>query len=897
MFVMGLAATGIFSSLVSIGHSADWWVAQTATGSASGADTNDLMSIASVNASFPASPGDWLHLCGIITNSLILGSGTTGHPITIHFEPNAKFSAPTLPTAGTQGGGWLCLGDHVVIDGGFNGRMELTDNGTPAAYGGTFDYNNGSVWGIYGDGHTDVTIQNLTIAGLYVRQTTNDPGPINNQNEVRAIFTRDTSGLTVTNCFIADVQTALFLTYNASHQSNTLCSHCVFTNYNWGLSMAADSDNGMLDNLTIANNFFYTGDAWEGNSDFHRNSIYLRDDIVTGGRMSNVVVACNFIKAGANPRSTAGGTSGFSFSVNSTNAVQHLRIYNNIAMMQPPLVYSAGGGPQLESVGVDTLLANNTVIGWATAVPGKFGGSGINSTFNSPAALAQDFVYNNLVVSGFGEMVNFNVSAAGLTNNPATLNALMSGINSDYNIFDCQASSSFAIAAYATAGGLWWEPIVDSFWAFTNAFPVLEPHSSSAKAQLAANYAPLSTDTVALGRGTNLTAFAIADNLPGLLYDYAGAPRPASGNWTIGAYQNPSPNAQALSLIAQGLGSQSSNPSGVPGLDITNGMILQYKFGDGSGIRAMDSSGQGNTGTLQGYAAWTNGVNGSAGAAAFPSNDGVFASPDGVVSAITYQGDWTISFWAYNNSFPGLYNYAASTAPFTGILVNYNNEITAWGFGDGTYFLNGSTPLYTQQWYFIAVSKSSGTNYQLYLNGNADNSGSLGNVNISSLTVGNRGGGILGMNGRVEDFRIFNRVLSGGEIATLNANGADAIAATNNAIAATNNALITVTPASLNFGVVQVGGTTNQTVMVQNSGGGTLTGSVSLGVPFSIGSGGTYSLAAGQSQVVSISYTPVASVTSTQTASFSGGAGASVSLTAKALPAPPQQLRFNQLGQ
>jgi len=50
-------------------------------------------------------------------------------------------------------------------------------------------------------------------------------------------------------------------------------------------------------------------------------------------------------------------------------------------------------------------------------------------------------------------------------------------------------------------------------------------------------YAPLTNDTVLLNAGTNLTAFAIANGIPQLTNDYAGNPRPSTGNWTIGAYQ------------------------------------------------------------------------------------------------------------------------------------------------------------------------------------------------------------------------------------------------------------------------------------------------------------------------------------------------------------------------
>ena len=103
--------------------------------------------------------------------------------------------------------------------------------------------------------------------------------------------------------------------------------------------------------------------------------------------------------------------------------------------------------------------------------------------------------------------------------------------------------------------------------------------------------------------------------------------------------------------------------------------------------------------------------------------------------------------------------------------------------------------------------------------------------------------------------------------------------------------VISVTPASQSFGTVATETTTDQTFTVQNTGGGTLTGSASVAGPFSIISGGSYSLGAGQSQTVTVSYSPTTAGTSSQTITFSGGAGASVTLNGTALIAPAQNLQ------
>lgn len=88
--------------------------------------------------------------------------------------------------------------------------------------------------------------------------------------------------------------------------------------------------------------------------------------------------------------------------------------------------------------------------------------------------------------------------------------------------------------------------------------------------------------------------------------------------------------------------------------------------------------------------------------------------------------------------------------------------------------------------------------------------------------------------------------------------------------------VLTVTPASLDFGVVTVGASADRVFTVQNSGTGTLTGSPSTSAPFSIVGGGGYSLAAGASQNVTIRFGPGAAGNFANNVTFSNSAGAGV---------------------
>jgi hypothetical protein len=90
---------------------------------------------------------------------------------------------------------------------------------------------------------------------------------------------------------------------------------------------------------------------------------------------------------------------------------------------------------------------------------------------------------------------------------------------------------------------------------------------------------------------------------------------------------------------------------------------------------------------------------------------------------------------------------------------------------------------------------------------------------------------------------------------------------------------ISVTPSSRNFGNVTTNTTSDLTFTVQNTGGGTLSGTATVSTPFSVISGSPYAIGAGQTAVVTIRYSPTAIATNAETVTFTGGAGATPAVT------------------
>ena len=82
-----------------------------------------------------------------------------------------------------------------------------------------------------------------------------------------------------------------------------------------------------------------------------------------------------------------------------------------------------------------------------------------------------------------------------------------------------------------------------------------------------------------------------------------------------------------------------------------------------------------------------------------------------------------------------------------------------------------------------------------------------------------------------------------------------------------------MTPGNIVYGTVLTGTSVTNSIMVQNVGVGTLSGTASVGAPFSIVSGGSYSLGSNQSQTVLVVFSPTVASNYSQTVTLTGGGG------------------------
>lgn len=161
------------------------YVALNAQGSGNGSSPDnahslDWLNTASNWGTMPGQigPGDFVHLCGTFAVQAgtsvvsILGSGTEGNNITIVFEEDAILTAPYFggTATGTGGAIYAHSHDYIVIDGGVNGIIESTDNGST----GSFTYTEGNI-GVNFTRSDHCQVTNITIRNLYQARNNENP--------------------------------------------------------------------------------------------------------------------------------------------------------------------------------------------------------------------------------------------------------------------------------------------------------------------------------------------------------------------------------------------------------------------------------------------------------------------------------------------------------------------------------------------------------------------------------------------------------------------------------------------------------------------------------------------------------------------------------------------------
>jgi hypothetical protein len=238
---------------------------------------------------------------------------------------------------------------------------------------------------------------------------------------------------------------------------------------------------------------------------------------------------------------------------------------------------------------------------------------------------------------------------------------------------------------------------------------------------------------------------------------------------------------QTISLVATaGSVSKSVSLTVTPATTINSGLAGAWRFDEGSGATTIDSSGNGNTGTLLNSPVWTTGISG--GALQFSGSNYVSVpnSP-----SLSINGN-AISFGAmyYHTSTSNGFLLGKIASDYTyALAINSGaqqfNVYLKTGNTLQTLNFPGSVPnglkSYQNKWIQFFVTYD-GSTIRAYINGtevaNTAATGAVFSTN-DNFAIGTRGdANWTKFNGKIDGVRVYNRALSAQEVLTLYNGGA-----------------------------------------------------------------------------------------------------------------------------
>lgn len=215
-------------------------------------------------------------------------------------------------------------------------------------------------------------------------------------------------------------------------------------------------------------------------------------------------------------------------------------------------------------------------------------------------------------------------------------------------------------------------------------------------------------------------------------------------------------------VVALAVGAAAPMADAIP---ITSGLVA-YWAGDGN---ANDTSGNGNDGTLIGSAGFGPGISGQA----FNFTGGKMMADAAALP--TGGSNRTIAFhvssdnFAVGNTFLGGWGTPADnqmSAMMMGRFNQQNRRSAFWGFDND---LDAIGTLADGAWHHLAFTLQ-GTSATIYIDGAFDNSQTLSGLNTPGGTMFYLGDSSTFLNaftGRIDEVAVYDRALSGGEVATL----------------------------------------------------------------------------------------------------------------------------------
>lgn len=474
------------------------YIAQNAAGGASGADCADALPVSFFNnsanwgsGSTQIGPGTTVHLCGTFTAAAgasgyltFQGSGASGNPITLEFESGAILEAPYWGTSGAISADGL---NYIVVNGGSNGEIQATANGTGLA-----NTQDGSA--IFFQSVSNSEIENLTISNIYVHAS--NPTDENGQNTY-GIHWDFGSNVTIDDNTIHDAKWCSYYAYEGSSSSSNVSvySNSIY-NCDHDIVVGDGNTNAGLSTATIHDNVLHDWANWDDDdNDNHHDGIHTwavaNGDTITGMEVYNNYIYGNggfginawiYMESGESTTGTNNGS----------------LVFNNVVI--------DGGTTSHEGCGYICTLNNQTQV-YDNTVVGQTTSNNVGLNFYGTNISAKNNIVST-VQTGIATVSGATIASDGVNNNDY------------YNLDESGAAFEFSGSFIGTFSG--WQGACNC-----------DSSSITSNPNLASNYLLLS-GSPAIGAGVNLTSLDVT----ALDSDKAGVLRPSTGAWAMGAYQS-----------------------------------------------------------------------------------------------------------------------------------------------------------------------------------------------------------------------------------------------------------------------------------------------------------------------------------------------------------------------